>query len=304
MTANLTTLLQKLSKKGIPTVSVFFSGRPLWMTKEINLSDAFIAAWLPGTESRGMTDVIFRNSDDEVNYDFTGKLPFSWPKTPFQANLNYYDPASDPLFAFDYGLNSQSSVNLGLFLDDLDESKFELNELNLLNGSVAQEFEGYIQENNLQQIEVLSGTTISQTGVVKTELIDVEKQDDTLKLIFDDSSSPNSFIIISKSILTLNNLENGYLNLNIRTLEKDKPLYFIFMCGFDCMGTLNFTDFIEKSQSFKDYSIPLKCLIDQGVDLSKVNIPFILMGEGPLEIDFKSIDFINFRWSYRSFYSI
>ena len=62
------------------------------MTKEINLSDAFIAAWLPGTESRGMTDVIFRNSDDEVNYDFTGKLPFSWPKTPFQANLNYYDP--------------------------------------------------------------------------------------------------------------------------------------------------------------------------------------------------------------------
>ena len=72
-------------------------------------------------------------------------------------------------------------------------------------------------------------TTVSQTGVVKTELIDVEKQDDTLKLIFDDSSSPNSFIIISKSILTLNNLENGYLNLNIRTLEKDKPLYFILM---------------------------------------------------------------------------
>ena len=283
--------LQKLSKKGIPTVSVFFSGRPLWMTKEINLSDAFIAAWLPGTESRGMTDVIFRNSDDEVNYDFTGKLPFSWPKTPFQANLNYYDPASDPLFAYDYGLNSQSSVNLDLFVDDLDESKFELNELNLLNGSVAQEFEGYIQENNLQQIQVLSGTTVSQTGVVKTELIDVEKQDDTLKLIFDDSSSPNSFIIISKSILTLNNLENGYLNLNIRTLEKDKPLYFILMCGFDCMGTLNFTDYIEKSQSFRDYSIPLKCLTEQGVDLSKVNIPFILMGEGPLEIDFKRIDF-------------
>ena len=65
-------------------------------------------------------------------------------QTPFQANLNYYDPASDPLFAYDYGLNSQSSVNLDLFVDDLDESKFELNELNLLNGSVAQEFEGYI----------------------------------------------------------------------------------------------------------------------------------------------------------------
>ena len=285
--------LQKLSLKDIPIVSVFFSGRPLWMTKEINLSDAFIAAWLPGTESRGMTDVIFRKSDNEINYDFIGKLPFSWPKTPFQANLNYYDPASDPLFPYDYGLNFQSTENLGLFEDDLDESQFELKELTLLNGSIAQRLEGYIQENNLQQIQVLSGTTQSQTGVVKTELIDIDRQDDALKLVFDDSGSPNSFIIISKSILNLNNLENGYLNLKMRTLEKNKPLYFILMCGFDCMGTLDFSDFIEQSQSFKDYSIPLKCLINQGVDLSKVNIPFILMGEGPLEIDFKRIDFTN-----------
>ena len=97
--------MKKLAEAGIPTVSIFFSGRPLWMTKEINLSDVFVAAWLPGTESRGLTDVLFRDNENETNFDFVGKLPFSWPKTPFQANLNYYDPASDPLFPFNYGLS-------------------------------------------------------------------------------------------------------------------------------------------------------------------------------------------------------
>ena len=48
------------------------------MTKEINLSDAFMVAWLPGTESRGMTDVIFTAEDGKVNYDVKGRLPFSW----------------------------------------------------------------------------------------------------------------------------------------------------------------------------------------------------------------------------------
>ena len=65
--------LKKLAEAGIPTVSIFFSGRPLWMTKEINLSDVFVAAWLPGTESRGLTDVLFRDNENETNFDFVGK---------------------------------------------------------------------------------------------------------------------------------------------------------------------------------------------------------------------------------------
>ena len=74
------THLKLLKEANIPTVSLFFTGRPLWMTKEINLSDAFMVAWLPGTESRGMTDVMFTAEDGKVNYDVKGRLPFSWPK--------------------------------------------------------------------------------------------------------------------------------------------------------------------------------------------------------------------------------
>ncbi|MBH37203.1 MAG: glycosyl hydrolase family 3 [Gammaproteobacteria bacterium] len=283
--------LKKLKTKGIPAVSIFFSGRPLWMTKELNLSEAFIAAWLPGTESRGMTDVIFKKGNNNINYDFIGKLPFSWPKNPFQANLNFYDSASDPLFPFDYGLNYESSTNLSFFNEELDQSFLELSELSLLNGAISEGFLGYIQENNLQQIQILSGQTISQSGVVSTELIDVEKQDDTLKVVLENSQFPNSLIIISQSILNLNNLEGGFLNIKARFLDKEKPMYFIFMCGFDCMATLDLSNYFSESNEFSDYSIPLSCLVDQGVDLSKVNIPFILMSEGPLDVELRSINF-------------
>ena len=283
--------LKKLAEAGIPTVSIFFSGRPLWMTKEINLSDAFVAAWLPGTESRGLTDVLFKDYKNATNFDFVGKLPFSWPKTPFQANLNYYDPASDPLFPFNYGLSYQNSSNLPLFEDELDQSLLELEELNILRGTVSTGFLGYIQESNLQQIQVTSGLTQSQSGVVSAELIDVVKQDDTLRFQSSETAKPNSLIIISESILNLNNLEDGFLNIKARFIEKDKPIFFVFMCGFDCMATLELTNFFEQGESFRDYSIPLSCLTAQGVDLSKVNIPFMLMSEGPIITDFRSIDF-------------
>ena len=77
-------LLKKLGGDGIPVVAVFISGRPLWVNPEINASSAFVAAWLPGSEGGGVADVLFRKTDGSVNHDFTGKLSFSWPRTPDQ----------------------------------------------------------------------------------------------------------------------------------------------------------------------------------------------------------------------------
>ena len=70
--------LAAFKSKGVPVVSVFLSGRPLWTNPEINQSDAFVAAWLPGTEGGGISDMIFQR---DPSYDFTGRLSFSWPST-------------------------------------------------------------------------------------------------------------------------------------------------------------------------------------------------------------------------------
>jgi beta-glucosidase len=98
-------LLQHLKNAGIPVVAVFLSGRPLWIDPELNASDAFVAAWLPGTEGGGVADVLFRNERGEVNQDFVGKLSYSWPKHAGQTPLNRGDAGYDPLFAYGYGLS-------------------------------------------------------------------------------------------------------------------------------------------------------------------------------------------------------
>ncbi len=106
-------LLQQLKAEGIPVVSIFLSGRPLYVTPEINASDAFVAAWLPGGEGEGISDVLFTKPDGSVAYDFRGRLSFSWPRAPDQTPLNVGTEPYYPLFAYGYGLDYAHPRNLG-----------------------------------------------------------------------------------------------------------------------------------------------------------------------------------------------
>jgi beta-glucosidase len=72
-------VLERVSGKGIPVVTVFYSGRPLPVNDLINRSDAFVAAWLPGTEGLGLTDLLLATADGRRAFDFTGRLSFDWP---------------------------------------------------------------------------------------------------------------------------------------------------------------------------------------------------------------------------------
>jgi len=98
-------ILRTLKAQGVPVVAVFLSGRPMYVTAEINAADAFIAAWLPGGEGGGVADLLFRNPDGKVRYDFHGRLAFSWPRSPDQTPLNVGDRNYDPLFPFGFGLD-------------------------------------------------------------------------------------------------------------------------------------------------------------------------------------------------------
>jgi beta-glucosidase len=91
-------IISRIKKTGIPVVVVLLSGRPLIINEALKLSDAFIAAWLPGTEGQGVTDVLFGD------YKPTGKLPITWPKSMDQIPINKDDNNYDPLFPFGYGL--------------------------------------------------------------------------------------------------------------------------------------------------------------------------------------------------------
>jgi beta-glucosidase len=74
--------LRQYRAAGIPTVAVLLSGRPLWVAPEIEASDAFVAAWLPGSEGGGVADVLVGDVQGKPRHDFTGRLSFSWPNGP------------------------------------------------------------------------------------------------------------------------------------------------------------------------------------------------------------------------------
>jgi len=86
-------------KAGIPVVVILLSGRPLVIPEIMDQSDAFVAAWLPGTEGQGIADVIFGDFKPK------GKLSFSWPRSPEQHPINAGDETYDPLFELGYGLS-------------------------------------------------------------------------------------------------------------------------------------------------------------------------------------------------------
>ena len=106
-------LLKRLKAAGIPTVAVLLSGRALYLNQHINAADAFVAAWLPGSEGAGIADVLIARADGNPRRDFQGKLSFSWPKRPDQTPLNVGDVHYDPQFAFGYGLSYASRPHLG-----------------------------------------------------------------------------------------------------------------------------------------------------------------------------------------------
>ncbi|OBU68627.1 1,4-beta-D-glucan glucohydrolase [Stenotrophomonas maltophilia] len=106
------TLIRRLKAEGIPVVAVFLSGRPLWVNREINAADAFVAAWLPGSEGGGIADVLLRRPDGSVQNDFKGTLSFSWPRTATQYANNVGQKDYAPLFAFGFGLTYADNGNL------------------------------------------------------------------------------------------------------------------------------------------------------------------------------------------------
>lgn len=107
-------LLRKFKAAGVRTVAVFLSGRPLWMNREINAADAFVAAWLPGSEGAGVADVLFGKRPA------TGRLSFSWPAHCDGKPVNGPEGA---LFNLGYGLSLGERSTIG----KLDETCAYLN---------------------------------------------------------------------------------------------------------------------------------------------------------------------------------
>ena len=97
-------LIQAMRKSSEKLVVILVSGRPMVITPQYDLADAWVAAWLPGSEGGGVADVLFGKQM------FTGKLPYTWPRNDSQLRININNAKATegcdaPLFPYGYGLN-------------------------------------------------------------------------------------------------------------------------------------------------------------------------------------------------------
>lgn len=99
--------IERVRAQSEKLVVILLSGRPMIIDGILGSADAFVAAWLPGTEGNGVTDVLFGDKP------FTGKLPYTWPRTidqiPFDFAALPTEGCEAPLFPFDYGLTAEDS---------------------------------------------------------------------------------------------------------------------------------------------------------------------------------------------------
>lgn len=98
-----TTMIERMVERADTVIVILITGRPLIITEALPLADAWVAAWLPGSEGAGIADVLFGD------YDFTGKLSYSWPRSmeqlPFDFDNLPTEGCDAPLFPFGYGLS-------------------------------------------------------------------------------------------------------------------------------------------------------------------------------------------------------
>lgn len=247
-----TTLLAGYRERGAKVVSVFLSGRPLWVNPEINASDAFVAAWWPGSEGGGVADVLFRT---DPSYDFTGRLSFSWPATAVQTPLNRGDADYAPLFAYGYGLTYGDAA----ILEELSEESGLEGDGSGLRGGV------FLRGLAVAPWAMKFGGSDGPTGRV-----DHLAQEDALALSASSGPAAISFEAAGDGV-DWSRESNGAMELAFfaRSLTGAPVTLHVSMgCSLDaeCMREIPVT----ASPEWQEHRISLSCFADAGVDMSRL----------------------------------
>ena len=258
--------LKKLKAAGIPTVSIFLSGRPMWVNPELNASDAFVAAFLPGSEGGGIADVLFRAPDSSVRHDFKGRLSFSWPKQADQGPLNRGDQNYDPLFAYGYGL----SVNDSADVPQLSEERPE--------GGAAGADGVFFARGVLP-----TGWVLAPSSGVSIRPIDRRGQEDTRLLTFS-GTGEQSVRLTAPQPVDISRESNAELSLQIEYRVQSGPTsdVQVRMEGASVPVTRTLTS-ASKNQ-WQTLNVPLRCFARAGVEMTKVTTPLVLRTSGRLTI--------------------
>lgn len=295
-------LLKRLQSQGIPVVSLFVTGRPMWINRELNLSDAFMVVWQPGTEGAGVADVIFTGINGELNHPVKGRLSFSWPKRPDQGPLNWGDENYEPLFAYGFGL---AYGELDLLKDNLPEEGIALEEssnvLELFNRRPLGAYQVMLEGKNNDRV-LLNGN-IANVSTLSVSCVDRDVQEDARRVIW--NGEGEGLVAISnqnRQVLSSYYESNSSLLFDVKVDSAPEDQAWVRIgCGPSCYSQVEITRELREivGGGWKTLSVDLICYPDAGTDFglkrtpeelfALILEPFALVANGALDLTFSHV---------------
>jgi beta-glucosidase len=280
-------LLRKLKADGIPVVAVFLSGRPLWVNREINASDAFVAAWLPGSEGGGVADVLLRGADGRIAHDFSGKLSFSWPATAAQSPLNAGQPGYAPQFALGHGLKYAAPRALGALpedsgLRDVDATPGEYFAAGKLGPGWSFEL---ADTGAARAVTALPSGDLSPR--IALSAADHRAQEDARRVVWREGPAQLRLRADAPQDLSREAMSGAALVMTLRPAAAPTgPVGLGVACaGAPCAARVPLEGLLAKAApgQWTRVALPLTCLGKAGADLSRVEA-FVLASDAPLDL--------------------
>jgi beta-glucosidase len=286
-------LLRKLKSADIPVVAVFLSGRPMWVNPELNASDAFVAAWLPGSEGGGVADVLFRSPDGNVRHEFKGKLPFSWPGTPLQTTTS---PGKQPfLFPLGFGLTYADRRGWQT-LSEVVPPRPEAASVSRTYFAAGKPGKGWtvaVGEQGEKRAALPTSTGGTASGALRLTAIDRSAQEDA-RLASWSGSAPATLSIESPTPVDLQREANGELSLVFDFRVDAAPTGAVALaveCGERCRGELPIETHLRQAPTgeWRQLKVPLRCFEHSGADMRKITAPFSIASASELRLGLANI---------------
>ena len=296
--------IDALAKLDVPTTSIFITGRPLSVNRFINASDAFVVAWLPGTEAHGIADLIIGDINKNPRYDFTAKLPFSWPsaskkhsgETKHQENQDLFT-RSQAQFEYGYGLNYRDSSQLAQLrdYDFLQPTQYITNgKLPIFIKQVKEPFSLYIGDEDNWSINVAGnqGSTANNKSLT-VSATDSITQEDARKIEWSDDKYAQIYFQYQHGIDISGLADNdAYLAFNVKVdMPPKKPVDLRMDCSYPCTGKLDVSTLLLSMPPghWQSVAVDLDCFANEGAELSQIDTPFLMGTSGPLRLEISDI---------------
>ena len=274
-----TNKLSVYKEKGIPIVSVFLSGRPMWANTEINNSDSFIAAWLPGSEGGGISDMLFQT---DSSYDFSGRLSFKWPASAVVSKNN-----NQALFKIGYGLSYNSIEQIDFLSENsgLENSDIASTGEYFIKGDVVAPWDIWLISGELEKQIASFPSSVGGLIISKTDHL---AQEDALRINWTKSDG-DYFRISSVKLNDLTRQSNGAMKLafNAKSFTGSDSTLQIGQCddSLNCNKTLE----IKISGEWQEYMIPLSKFEELGIDMSKIISSILIKAEAGVDIGLSNV---------------